>query len=150
MRTIKCDIADFGFTSLTPAPRVQAFCYFPSLNLGRPVDFMIDTGASSTCLNGIYAWGLMPYLKKQTTTPSTGIGGSCGYYRINGKLTFIDTKGKEIEVDLLIGIQRIKSFLWKKPRQMTLRTPCLLGRDILNKWKLIYDCPGSNVWFETP
>ena len=86
MRTIKCEISDYGFVSMTPGPRVQAFCYFPSLNLGRPVDFMIDTGASSTCLNGIYAWGLRSHLKKQTTIRSLGIGGSCGYYKINGKL----------------------------------------------------------------
>lgn len=145
MRKIKCDLSDFGFSRMTPAPRVQAHCYFPSLNLGRPVDFMIDTGASSTCLNGVYAWGLRKYMRKSTLAPSTGIGGVCGYYREKGVLVFTDSNGQEVPFELTLSIQKIRCWLWMKPSLLTLRTPCLLGRDILSKWELRYNHRGKDI-----
>lgn len=112
MKRIKCGLSDFGFSSMTPAPRVQAHCYLPELGAGRAVDFMIDTGASSTCINGYYAWGLRKYTKNSQLTPSTGIGGVCGYYKEPCVLVFLDDTGHKIPFELILGIQKIKHFLW--------------------------------------
>lgn len=141
MRKIGCDLSNFGVLNI-PAPRVQVYCYIPRLNLGRLVDFMIDTGASSTCLNGIYALGLQNYMRKDTLKPSTGIGGKCGYYTENAELVFTDKKGQQIGFPLALGIQRIRRFLWIKPN---LRIPCLLGRDILSKWEFRYNHQKADI-----
>lgn len=138
MRRIKCDLSDFG-VQMRPAPRVQAYCYVPRINLGRDIDFMIDTGASNTCLNGLYVLGLQRYMRKDTISASTGIGGKCGYYTEDAILVFTDTKGQTVGFKLKLGIQRIRQFLWIKPRRTTLRLPCLLGRDVLAKWELRYN-----------
>ena len=133
-----------------PAPRVQASCYFPRLNLNRQIDFMIDTGASSTCLNGIYAWGLRKYMRKSTLSPSAGIGGVCGYYKEDGVLIFTDNTGKEVPLELPLAIQRIRCWLWRRPSLAILRTPCLLGRDILSKWELRYNHQKEDITLIVP
>ena len=74
MRRIKGDLSNFNIL-MTPAPRVQVSCFIPRLNLSTEVDFMVDTGASGTCLNGGYALGLQRYMREETLHSSTGIGG---------------------------------------------------------------------------
>jgi len=145
MRKIECDLSNFGFTRMTPAPRTQAYCYIPRLKLGRQVDFMVDTGASSTCLNGRYVLGLQRYMRKNTLITSTGIGGTCGYYTEDGILVFTDSTGQEIAFKLKLSIQRIRCWLWRKPSLSILRTPCLLGRDILSKWEFRYNHQKADI-----
>lgn len=111
---------------------------------------MIDTGASSTCLNGIYALGLQSYMRKDTVKPSTGIGGKCGYYTEDAALVFTDNKGKPIGFPLSLGIQRIRRFLWIKPSPLKLRIPCLLGRDVLSKWALQYNHRKGDITLIAP
>ena len=60
---------------MTPAPAVQAFWFMPRLNRGEWILFLVDTGASSTCLNGIHALPLQANMNPNTLTNSFGIGG---------------------------------------------------------------------------
>jgi len=149
MRKIKGDLSDFHIL-LTPAPRVQVLCHLPRINLNAEVDFLIDTGACGTCLNGGYAIGLQRYMRKETLHPSAGIGGECGYYRENAILVFTDTTGQPVEFELVLSIQRIRRFLWFWPNALIPRTPCLLGRDILSKWELRYDHKTEDVTLIIP
>lgn len=149
MRRVKGDLSDFGIL-LTPAPRVQVFCYIPRLDLGTQVDFMIDTGASGTCLNGGYALGLQRYMRKETIRPSAGIGGHWCYYRETALLVFIDTTGQPVGFELELGIQRIRRFLCLRPSPSTLLTPCLLGRDVLSEWELRYNHKKEDVTLVVP
>ncbi len=149
MRVIKGDLSNFNIL-LKPAPRVQVSCYIPRLKLGMEVDFMIDTGASGTCLNGGYALGLQSYMSKETLHSSVGIGGRCGYYNERAVLVFTDTKGQLLDVRVNLGIQRIRRFLWMKPKPIMLRTPCLLGRDVLSKWELQYNHKKKDVRLIVP
>ncbi len=149
MRKIKGNLSDFGFLRV-PAPRVQVLCYIPSLNLDAEVDFMIDTGACGTCLNGGYALGLQRYMRKETLESSAGIGGQCGYYKETAILVFTDTTGQPLEFELTLGIQRIRRFLWRKPSLMTLITPCLLGRDVLAEWELRYNHSNNDITLTVP
>ena len=149
MREIKGDLSTFNILR-TPAPRVQVSCYIPRLDLGTEVDFMIDTGAEGTCLNGGYAIGLQRYMRKETLRSSTGIGGRCGYYRETAVLVFTDTNGQPLEFELELSIQRIRRFLCFRPSPLTLITPCLLGRDVLSQWELRYNHQKGDVTLVVP
>lgn len=149
MHIIKCDLSDFGVLRM-PAPRVQALCYIRRLKLSTEVDFMIDTGACETCLNGGYAIGLQRYMLKETIENSAGIGGKCGYYKETALLVFTDTTGQPVEYKLELGIQQIRRCLLKKPNHVALRTPCLLGRDVLSKWELIYNHQKEDITLIAP
>jgi len=133
-----------------PAPAVQAYCFIPRINLGTNVEFMVDTGASATCLNGNYAFGLQGHMRKDTLSPSTGIGGQCGYYEEDAVLVFTDTKGQELSFPLELSIQRIRRCLWRQPKSYILQTPCLLGRDLFSKWELRYNHRGKNITLIAP
>jgi len=149
MKRIKGDLSDFGIL-LTPAPRVQVLCYIPRLNFSAEVDFMIDTGASETCLNGGHALGLQRYMRKETLYYSSGIGGQCGYYEETALLIFTDTTGQLLDYELELGIQCIRRFLWRRPSLLTLRTPCLLGHDVLSKWELRYNHQKEDITLIAP
>lgn len=158
MRTIKGDLSDFGGLQ-TPAPRVQVFCYIPNINLGTEVDFMIDTGADGTCLNGGYAKGFERYMKKETLSSHSGIGGRCGYYKETAILIFTDTEGELLGFELELSIQRIprryiqrigRRWLFFQPDLLALQTPCLLGRDVLLKWELLYNHQNQDVRLIAP
>jgi hypothetical protein len=136
MRIIKGALSTFGILE-TPAPWVQVSCYIPRINLSTEVDFLIDTGACESCLNGSVALGIQPHMRKSTLQSSTGIGGKCGYYKETAILIFTDTAGRPVDRQIELGVQRINRCLWKKPN--ILLTPCLLGRDILLPWELQYN-----------
>jgi len=145
MRRIRGDLSDFSIL-VTPAPRVQVLCYMPRLNLGFEVDFMIDTGASGTCLNGGYALGLQHRMRENTLEYSTGIGGWCGYYREKAVLVFTDATEQQLARQVELGIQQIQ----QRPDPQLLRTPCLLGRDILSEWEFRYDHKNRHVELIAP
>lgn len=150
MKRIRGDLSNFGVL-LIPAPRVQVLCYIPRLNLSAEVDFMIDTGATGTCLNGGYALGLQRHMRKETLHSSAGIGGQCGYYSETAVLVFTDTTGQLSAYELELSIQRIRRrFLWRRPSPLVLRTPCLLGRDILSEWEFRYNHHKGHVELIVP
>ncbi len=67
------------------------------------------------------------------------LGGQCDYYIEEAVLVFTDTAGQALAHRVELGIQRIRQCLWKRPNPSILRTPCLLGRDILSALELRYD-----------
>jgi hypothetical protein len=146
MNRIRGDLSTFGGLVTIPAPRVQVLCYIPRLDLGFQVDFMIDTGACGTCLNGGYALGLQHSMRQNSLYYSTGIGGQCGYYREDAVLVFTDTRGHQLARQLELGIQQIQ----ESPDPQILRTPCLLGRDIISEWKFRYDHRDRHVELIVP
>lgn len=149
MKKIECDLSNFGILKV-PAPRVQVLCYIPRLNLSTEVEFLIDAGASGSCLNGGYASGLQRYMRKETLEISAGIGGQCDYYNETAVLVFTDTTGQTLDFKLELGIQRIRRLLWKRPSRLTLRTPCLLGRDVLLEWELRYNHKKAEITLIVP
>lgn len=105
-------------------------------NIHSPVRFLIDTGASRTIISDMDAiklgidYSLLPRFKVGTA----GIGGVVDTYFIqNVKLIFKTQEGAHVEkMDKIfvlkheIRTERIK------------RIPSLLGRDILNKYQLLW------------
>lgn len=149
MSTIRCFLSRFG-SQMLPAPAVQAYCYFPRFNLGRRVVFMVDTGASGTSLHGVTAWELQRHLRLTTLETARGVGGSCRYYGEAAILVFTDIQGQQITQPLRrIDIQRILPEELSQDADV-LRVPHLLGRDILNRWPLIYDVRGGDSRLVVP
>lgn len=74
-----------------PAPYVRAVIMLEGLNRPRPVDFLVDTGADSTCLHprDVLALGVDPgILDFKRVRGSQGIGGSLDYIPHNAVLIF--------------------------------------------------------------
>jgi hypothetical protein len=131
---------------MSPAPAVQALCYIPRIRHSEWVDFMIDTGASATCLNGTYALGLEQYKRTSTIRSSTGINGSCDYFYEDALLLFMDTNKHQLGEAVKLGIQCIPATNQNDPDW--LHCPCLLGRDIINKYVFTYDAQNRRVTLE--
>lgn len=134
---------------MMPAPAVQAYCYVPHIKLGTTIDFMIDTGAAGTCIHGSYAYGLREYMRPETLTPIEGIGGSHQYFKERAIIVFTDTRGNPIPQVITLCIQRITNRDLVEHKDL-LRMPCLLGRDILNRWEFKYDARKENITLEVP
>ena len=141
MRKIACGLSTFGY-NMMPAPSVQAYCYISRLNNREWVHFLIDTGAAETCLNGIYAKDLQPYLRPETIDSSSGIGGSCDYFHERAVIVFWDTRNEPVHHVIWLGIQRLTRDHLRNPG--VLHVPCLLVRDIISKGRLDYN-PHSEV-----
>jgi hypothetical protein len=145
MKRVKCSLSTFGL-DIPPAPSVRAFYFLPRINHSEFVDFLIDTGASDTCLNGIQARDLQSLMHRDTLEVSIGIG-TCGYFHEPAIIIFTDESGKPFAKKLqLLGVQCIK----RKDlnNNDVLMLPNLLGRDILNDTSFIYDPNPGNVFLK--
>ncbi len=71
---------------------------------------MIDTGASATCLNGIYALGLEQFKRVTTIRRSTGISGSCDYFYEDALLIFMDMKNRKLAILVTMIMTMLCSF----------------------------------------
>lgn len=143
MRKVVCRLSNFGFATERPAPAVQVFCFIPRINHSEWVDFLIDTGASETCLNGIYALDLQQDMRKETLEDSLGVGGGCQYYHESSILIFQDEHDEPFAKQVVpMGIQQITPEYLRIPD--FLDCPPLIGRDILEKCIFHYE-PSNNI-----
>ena len=103
----------------------------PHLGGKGHVTFLVDTGADSTCIHPEDAQRVgIPFERLFDAGVSTGIGGSSVYFREPAVMSFTDEKVKRLyAVELLIG----------EPSESSNRLPSLLGRNILNQWRIDYD-----------
>jgi predicted aspartyl protease len=149
MKVINCFHSTFG-SQMEPAPAVQAYCYIIRLNTGFWVTFMVDTGASGTCLHGVPAWRIQRRLRPDTVLPASGIGGSCYYYGERATLIFADERRNAVPRTLnRLDIQVISARDILANRGIP-SIPSLIGRDILNHWKFTYDCPSGVMCLIAP
>ena len=147
MRRVIGKLSTFGFRGM-PAPSVQVFCYIARLNHGEWVDFLIDTGASGTCLHGTYAFDLQEHMRIHSIRYSYGIAGMrCGYYHEKVALLFRDDRGQPLHRIITIGIQQFTDEHVKELKTLEdcLACPSLLGRDILNKCLFIYKAKPEEI-----
>lgn len=129
---------------MRPAPAVQVFCYIPILDHGEWVDFLIDTGSSDTCLNGIYALDLQQNMREETLGDSLSVGGGCKYYHERAVLIFQDENDDPFSCQVLpLGIQQIQPQHLKIPD--FLDCPSLLGRDVIEKCVLYVEISKGTV-----
>ncbi len=111
---------------------VRGTVIVPSLDLIGRVYFVVDTGADRTCLLRRDLAELNVDLSVLTTlpvVPSTGFGGDQPAYAVSGVLEFRDEAlTYEYQMDFLI------------PDPVTTPAlPSVLGRDVLQRWRMVYD-----------
>ena len=113
------------------APYVSCRVILPRFGLDRRIDFLMDTGADSTCLHPSDAQDLgVPFDMLRDASISSGIGGGASYYRERATIEFRDGPITSVyDIRLLIA----------KPTTSNARLPSLLGRNIINRWSVLYE-----------
>lgn len=118
-------------------PVVEGYLTLPRFGTTRNLTFLVDTGANATCIHprdGILA--ATPFGQLGNPVTSHGVGGPATYYRERAILEFVDGDAREIrsyEVDVLIAKPAAD------PMHSMNRLPSLLGRDIIDRWRMVYD-----------
>ena len=128
---VKGFLSTFGFRNIRPAPAVQGFVYLSRLGMSRWIEFLVDTGASNTCLHGPVALPLQRRMRPSTLSPSLGIGGVGRYYRESAVLVLVEEDGNLLPYDVDLRIQQIRLADFRRPPN-----PSLLGCDVLEYFDL--------------
>ena len=121
----------FGAFDEDGRPYIRGQLAIPRLGVKGYVTFLVDTGADSTCIHPEDARRVgIPFERLFDAGVSTGIGGNSVYFREPAVMSFTDEKIKRLyAVELLIG----------EPSDSSNRLPSLLGRNLLNRWRVEYD-----------
>jgi hypothetical protein len=135
-----------------PAPFVRAVVVSRVLNASRLVDFHVDTGASASIIldKDLRYLGLDLGGLKRAERDVGGIGGLIRTYVIeDAALIFRAVDGSVVEerLKLLVGSHEIGDLDVESKRLMMV-IPSLLGRDILGRFKLVYNERTDDVYLE--
>ena len=130
----------FGDTSRRPY--LEGRLLIPRVSADANISFCVDTGADSTVL--MPADGITMNLDYNELTlgsrPSVGFGGITYPYEEEAVLIFI-------EPGHAIHVYRI-SLIISQPEADLLGLPSVLGRDILNQWRMRYSPQTGNLTFD--
>ena len=122
-------------------PTVEGRLVIPRLGVSYRVPFLVDTGADGTCLHpgdGIRAG--VPFDRLQDGVTVGGIGGQSTYYEEPATLLFADdTERQSYGYIVVVDIA--------KPEDVSDEFPSLLGRDIIDRWRMVYDRTDSVLEF---
>ena len=135
----------YGHFKTSEAAYVDATLLLPELELKSGIEFLIDTGAARTVIMEKDSEKLaIDYNKlSKSTIGLIGIGGVIETYEAkNASLHFIVKTGEEHA----INIDRLRIARIPKRGPMIPSMPSIIGRDILNKYKLEYDRRNDSVF----
>lgn len=111
------------------------------------VNFLVDTGARSTCLHSRDAEFIgFPFDELRDPFSIAGVGGSQSYYR-EPALVVVNDSGVDRTFDITLSIARPQPPTASNPRPVVNLLPSLLGRDVLNRLRIDYDHPGGRLRF---
>ena len=112
-------------------PYLNSRLIIPRFRLNQRIEFLIDTGADSTCLHPRDARNAgIPFNQLGNTRLSRGVGGQSTYFREPAVLMFQDGNLVRVyQVGLLIAA----------PNDSNNALPSLLGRNVINNWQMDYD-----------
>lgn len=127
-----------GFTS---APFVNARVELPALQVSTELRFLIDTGAEVTALlhDALAQLPVNPQRLRSLprTAPMAGIGGDVPCYTTRAVVSLQDdSRSQPRSFDISINLA---------PSVKTATLPSLLGRDILNQLRCIFDHTDNEV-----
>ena len=121
----------------TGQPFAEGFLTLPRFGITRNITCLVDTGAHATCIHprdGVPA--AIPFDHLENPVTSYGVGGPATYFRERAVLEFVDGDARAIrryEVDVLIAKPAAD------PMHGINRLPSLLGRDIIDRCRMVYD-----------
>ena len=112
-------------------PYINGFLVLPRLGIYGNVQFLLDTGAESTCIHPADSLKLdIPFGRLLSPSMSYGVGGSSLYHKEPAVLSFLD--------DVVMQSYRIHLYI-ADPTTTNAVFPSLLCRDVLNRWRIDYD-----------
>jgi len=135
-----------------PAPFVRAVVISRSLGIEQAVDLHVDTGAATSILLDKDVRRLRVDAEKLRVAERSlvGIGGQVRTYVIDdATLVFRAENGQGIieKLRLFVGVHDLDR-LPPEQREIMLRLPSLLGRDIIYRAKLILDKSRNEIYLE--
>ena len=131
---------------------INAHLISSALKIDETIEFLIDTGASRTTLldrDAIFLgvnYNKIPKYKQQVS----GIGGTVETHSIPDASLIIKSGDyrKNFSMPVLV-VRHPFEKMNETERIRILRLPSILGRDILNQFRLIYDNPKKLSYLET-
>lgn len=129
----------FGNTS--GRPYVEGRVYFPRFDLSGDISFLVDTGADASLLNpsDVMRMGVDLDLL-EGAAESVGLGGAIQCFVEPAWVIFTADDGTAYIYEVGLEIA---------PAQPdTLDLPSLLGREILDRWRMVYDPTVGELEFE--
>jgi len=120
----------FGDTS--GRPYIEGRLYLPRLNISGDISFLVDTGADASILMPSDSKRLgIPFDRLEGDNVCGGIGGEVHCFTERAVIVFSDPNIALYAYDLDIDIMQ------DDPQMEDVSS--LLGRDALDRWKIIYD-----------
>ena len=112
-------------------PFVKGRLVAPRLGIDESVLFLLDTGADVTCLHPADAMNVgLAFEHLRNRVSYRGVGGTSPYFVEPAILSFTDKRQARLyAVQLLIA----------EPNESNEVLPSLLGRDVINNWRIDYD-----------
>ena len=117
---------------------INAHLISEAMNIDETIEFLVDTGASRTTLldkDAIYL-GIAYDKLRRCEQDLSGIGGCVDTYVIDDALLLFGEHRMEIPVFV---IRHPLDTINKEEGIRILRFPSILGRDVINKFRLIFD-----------
>ena len=119
------------FGDTTGRPYVEGHVFLPRMRVSGNVSFVFDTGADTSLLMPLDGHRMgIDYTSFQEKDQSLGIGGVSENFIEPAYLAFVGDEelyGYEIKLRIC------------KPSEEIMTIPSLLGRDIIDQWRIIYD-----------
>ena len=106
--------------------------------MGETIEFLVDTGASRTTLldKDVICLGIKYDKLRRYEQDLSGIGGSVETYVVDDSLLLFGEYAMKIPV--FVARHPLET-MDKKERIKILRFPSILGRDVINRFRLIFD-----------
>ncbi len=126
----------FRDAPMYPYPSMEGRIAIISLGIAIRVSFLLDTGAEITLLMPKDAQAAGMEIENLTPTRDlvSSVGGDTRLYRADTSIMFSDEASLYVyRTELAIA----------EPGEHNRGLPSLLGRDILNRWRLRYDAPAN-------
>ena len=126
----------FGDTS--GRPFIEGRLILPRLNIQGDISFLMDTGADTSMVMPGDAKRLgLPFDMLQGDRECGGIGGTIHHFVERGIIVFTDPQVMLYAYDLEVSIMPDDPDMEE--------VPSLLGRDVIDRWRIIYDPQGTGL-----
>ena len=118
-------------------PVVEGFLTLPRFGITKGITFLVDTGAYATCINprdGLPA--RIPFRRLRNPSQANSFGGPATLFGEQAVLEFMEVgaiKATSHNAEVLIAKPN------PDPEHSINRLRSVLGRDIIDRWRMLYD-----------